>query len=211
MHSSGVKIRVVHNVANGPDVDVFVNDNAVEKNVPYKKVTSYLITKHGNIKIKVNVSNTDKTVAFGHFNGMESTHYTLIISGNIKDLSSIVIHMNKDSNECSYASTSKLRFIHSAATVPAVDLYGNNKILSKNINYGESGNPEFYILNSGNNSLSVKAHGSNVTALGPLTVSLRDGGVYTIIATGIISDKNSPLSAIVIDDTDSCIEMLSGM
>jgi hypothetical protein len=206
------KIRIVHNVANGPNVDGFLDGKMVLKSVAYKAISDYLEIKSGYHTISVYVSGTNTIIGKWNVNLDPGSAYTLIVHGLIKDLKSIAPLLLMDNLTCPMSGKAHVRFIHAAASIPSVDIYAGDNMIFNNVSYGKTGNPVYLAVNSGTVDVSVTTTGSTNIALGPISLQLSSGGIYTIIASGLLGDNMSPLSALVSEDSKgSCVMMYNYM
>ena len=195
------RVRAIHNVANGPKVNVDIDGNAVLTNVCYKDISDYLIIPAGDHCVGIATDKECKQfIANKTFNFVAGSDYTLVVHGLATEPASIDILALEDNNNV----PAYVRFIHASAGSPAVDIYeatdvDNPKELFNNISYGNFGN--YRSVEAGKANIAVTAHGSEDVVLGPIPVTFCPGNVYTIIASGIIGDCNCPLNALVTCDT----------
>ena len=202
------RVRVVHNVANGPNVDGILDGKMVLRGVAYKAISDYLEIASGVHTLVVNVSGTNTTIGNWALNLGAGCAYTLIVHGLITDLKSIAPLLLRDNLTCPVHGRAHVRFVHAAASIPGVDIYAENNKVFGDVKYGETGNPTYLPVQSGQVEISVTTTENNQIALGPIPLQLSSGGIYTIIATGLLGDKMSPLSALVSEDSKgSCIIM----
>lgn len=201
------KLRVVHNVAKGKPIDGYLDGRRVIANFPYKRVSEYMEVNSGHRLLEVKLSGTDKEVISGTVTLEPGRAYTIMANGHIADTGTVIEPLLlMDDVSCPPSGKVKVRVVHAAGNSPAVDIYsGSGKIFS-NVAFGHVGNPEFVTLDAGQISVTATpASGSN-TILGPLRYNLVNGGVYTLIASGIYRDSDTPLTAIVTEDSHSaCI------
>jgi len=200
------RIRIVHNVANGPEVDGLLDGNLVLRKVGYKATSDYLEVSSGKHTITVKISGTETMLIHGEIN-LENDHtYTMIVHGAISNVSSISSLILQDNLSCPQNNKAHVRFVHAAATVPAVDIYAGQTKVFSNVGYGQIGAPEYLPVASGPVELSVKVANTHNTVLGPFVMNLSNKGVYTIIASGLVNDSKSPIAALITEDTHgSCV------
>lgn len=197
------RVRVVHNIAKGPKVNVFVDGKAVLSNVPYKAASSYLKLSSGRHTLAITTTDGTK-LASTTVDLIPEKDYTVIAHGDVSNLSTIALLALRDNNSCPAANKSHVRFVHAAATVPNVDIYANGQLkIFSNVTYGSLGTPGYLSILSGKIDLSVTPAGAGTVVLGPLHVNLEAGKTYTIIASGLLGDATSPITAIVSED-NSC-------
>jgi hypothetical protein len=206
------KIRVVHNVANGPEVDGYLDGKLVLRTVAYKAISDYLEVNSGKHVVTVKIAGTDKSIVHGEVTLTPGMAYTLIVHGLISDPKTISPLLVDDNLACPVPGKAHVRFIHAAAGAPAVDIYSGHVRIFGNVSYGHAGNPEYLPVHSGHINVSVKTaaavniRSDVVTVVGPLPLRLESGGIYTIIASGIVGDSKCPLTALVSEDSKgSCV------
>lgn len=200
-HVNYSRVRCVHNVAKGPKVNILVDGKLTLSDVPYKAVSAYLKVPSGEHSLAITTTDGVKTLASTKVNLEPGRDYTVIAHGNVNNLSSIALLALKDNNACPKVGKSHIRFIHAAATVPNVDIWVNDGIkIFENVSYGSTGKPSYWGIMATKVNLSVKPAGSFSTVLGPLPLNLESGKTYTIIASGLLNDKEAPISAIVSED-----------
>lgn len=196
------RVRVVHNVAKGPKVDVSVDESAVLRDVPYKANSNYLEVPDGYHKLSIEAGGNklaEETV------DLESgKDYTVIAHGDINDLSTISLLALEDNNSCPARGKSHLRFVHAAAGAPSVDIYAakdsNVGKIFNNVSYGNLGKPNYLPVDSAKYNVGVSVSGKNDLVLRKDNLGLEKGKVYTVVATGIPGDNDAPLDALVLED-----------
>lgn len=202
------RIRVVHNVANGPNVDGFFDGSKVLKGVGYKAISDYLEVPSGKHSIDVKVADTETVIAGGDIVLAPGAAYTFIVHGLISDLKSIQPLLLKDDLSCPALGKAHVRLVHAAASVPAADVYAGNLRIFDNVSYGQVGYPAYLLANAGPVDITVTPHDSKTAVLGPLPLKLADGAVYTVIASGLLNDAKAPFTVLVSEDTKgSCVVM----
>ena len=204
------RVRAVHNVANGPKVNVVVDGKIALGDVPYKAISDYLKVPSGDHSVAITTTDGATTLASLRANLLSGKDYTIIAHGNVKNLKSIALLALEDNNSCPAKGKAHVRFVHAAATVPAVDIWANmqDKVFS-NVAYGATGNPTYLPVPSGDITLAVTPASSTDVVLGPLPLRLGSGKTYTVIASGLLEDEESPISALVSED-NSCVTVHHG-
>ena len=196
------RIRVIHNVADGPDVDVAMSGDIVLSNVPYKAVSSYLNVVAGTYEIALFVSGTSQRILYKNLTIVRDNDYTLIAHGLASRKSSISLLGLLDNNVCPKAGKAHVRFVHASLGAPAVDVYSNLTRLFKDVSYGSTGAPTYLPIPAQYTKISVTPTNSEDIVVGPLAVSFDSGKVYTIVASGIINNRMHPLTAIISVDNN---------
>lgn len=195
------RVRCVHNVANGPKVNVVLDGKIVLSDVPYKAVSGYLQVPAGQHALAITTTDGAKTLASLRVDLVGGADYTVIAHGDVRNLSSIALLALKDDKSCPARGKSHVRFVHAAATVPNVDIWVNNEFkMFQNVGYGSARSVSIL---SGTVNVSVTPAGANSVVLGPLPLTLSPGKSYTVIASGLLNNSQAPISVIVSEDS-SC-------
>lgn len=207
-HSGPCYIRALHNVAGGPNVDVYLDNQKAIHNLAYKELTGYLKVSSKSKKLVVKVVGTDNAIVMTNLKLHPHKYYTMIVAGLIADPANITILGFLDKDVCPKPGTANVRFIHAAAGAPAVDIYANNTKIFSNVSYTNTGTPEYLPTTLGNIEVSVKVAGTNTTVVGPVPLYLISGGIYTLIATGLVGNAKTPLTAVISHDNKGKCENL---
>jgi lipocalin len=204
------KIRFVHNVYNGPSVDVYLQkteklstndtnntkdrmDKIFALNLQYRDITAYSNIKGGYYKILI--KNSNKTIISDTFKFGSECTYTILINGSLSIENSLSLYKYKDITTCPKPGKTNLTFIHGLCGAGPVDIYVNNittPILT-NIAYTKSGiasakvgqsaipgSQKIYV-NIGVKSTNNTENAENADMRNFYAVS---GGNYTLILTG---------------------------
>ena len=202
------KVRLVHNVANGPIVDIFVDATKIISNFAYKTISPYLQISSNTHVITVKIANTESIIVQGAITFKNKFAYTLLVHGLNLTPSSILITALEDNLSCPIPGRSHIRFFHGASSAPAVDIYLEMTRIFTNVSYNQVGTPEYVSVPSGSVDVGITASGKVDRIYGPLKVNLVNGGVYTVIASGLIGNTEAPLAILVSEDTiGSCVVM----
>jgi hypothetical protein len=193
-------IRVVHAVANGPDIDVFVDGDRILRNVEYTDITDYEDVDSGNTDIEIQVDG-DELVS-GTFNLRDNRIYTITVAGLLSDTINFPISLliTTDSDSTPASGDTTLRFLHTSAGSPNVDVYADDNLVWQNIAYGTVGS--YQTVRDGSYSIDVRVAGTNTIVVGPVDLDFDSRSINSIFAVGIPNDNDSPLTAIVAQDFD---------
>jgi hypothetical protein len=188
------KVRVVHFSPDAPAVDVYVDGKVRSKNLAYERASPYIDIPAGPHTFEVRpagaaVDSTPVINAQAELAAGKS--YTLAAIGK---LASIQGKLYEDDTTAPGAGKVKLRVIHNAPDVPAVDVgVKGGDTLVKGLAFP---NASAYLeLPAGNYEVEVRAAGAT-TALLSSTVVLAEGGVYTVAAIGG-GDKAAKLRGLI--------------
>ena len=199
------RFRILHNVADGLPVDGFLDTRSVFRNFPYKSISDYIELTSGIHDLSIKIAQSDECVTGGEITFIPDRTYTLIIHGSMLNVVPLLI---EDDLRCPLPDKANIRFIHAAANIHPIDLYSGSSKIFTNISYGKLGTPIYLSIQPGSSELYITPSGSLQIILGPINLRFVEGGIYTIILSGIIGNPNTPLTALVSEDTKgSCIVM----
>jgi len=203
------KVRFLHNVQGAPNVNVYLNGIAVVLNLKYQDFTAYLNVSNGKSNVKVTTTDGTELLRTSA-NLRESETYTVVVAGDVNDLTTLQPLVFEDDNACPRPGHSHIRFIHGVFGAPNVDVYIGEQKIFNDVAFGQTGTPEYIALKlgtmkNGKYSVSVKVAGTNNTVVGPLQISFNSGAVYTIVASGTVSKG---LSAVLSNDNQGKCQIL---
>jgi apolipoprotein D and lipocalin family protein len=213
------RIRFLHNVVGAPTVDILLGSEVIARNLAYEQFTSYLKTESRRDRLTVRLSGTTTVVASATVNLKRSQSYTVIVAGLLSDLSTITALVYTDDLNCPVPGFGHLRFIHAAAGAPAVDVYVRDVKVFSNVSYTQTGVPAYAPVRVGEVTqvpgsnpvyipVTVKLAGTSTIVVGPAELYIISGGIYTIVATGLVGVPGGSLSAIVSQDNPDACDVL---
>jgi flagellin-like hook-associated protein FlgL len=206
-------IRVIHNVAGAPNVDVYIrNKNSddrrrrILKNVAYKQVSGYLDVSEGTYEVSVTPTGDNTTNLIKQRLSIRSGQFkTAIAVGDVSNLSSLNILVLEDDPRCPKKKhTGKLRVVHAAATVPNVNVAVDDNIILRNVSFGTAS--DYFTLKTPNvYNIDLIVSASGQTALQRM-VSLENRQNLTLIASGLVGNAQTPLTLLpVVDNDTTCV------
>ena len=225
------RLRVVHNVANGPDLDGYLNSGKmpdvgntyirpVLQHFSYKTISEYLEINAGTRLLVVQLAGTQLTpgpspgefilgsqpiVFSGTADFASGRAYTLILHGTASPLVVLPL-LVEDNFTCPPPGKAHVRFIHAAAGIPTVNIYANGSPAFKGVQYKTVAAPHYLVVDAGTVNVSIHFVGNERPDLGPIPIRVNSGRIYTIIASGIVKDPVSPVAALVSEDSKgACI------
>lgn len=180
-------VKFTHNVAKGPNVDIYANSKKILSNIPYKAISGNMSFNVGQTNFQVMVSGTQNVVAQTNFNVINKASTNMIVHGDVNNLASIKIWPLNDTSKCA-TDFSQIRFAHAAAGAPPVDVYLNQIKAFSNVAYGQVGKPEYVKFNCGKITVTIKPAGMNDVVF-ETKYDTVCGENYTVIASGIVGEK----------------------
>lgn len=190
------RVRFIHNMTNGPLVNIWIDGKKALDNVPYPTVTDYLPVSPDTNNIIIRDAD-DRVVLYNGNVTLRADDYTVIIHGSTicKGTPVRVLVLNDD-HRCPKGRNAKIRFIHAAADAPPVNVYVNKNIVFKDVKYGQLGQPTYVEAPAGVITLDVTPANSQNVVIGPLQVQLSPGKIYTVIASGAPGNAKAPLGVL---------------
>jgi hypothetical protein len=178
-------VRVVHASPDAPNVDVIVDGTVAVPNLAYPDFTGYLDLPAAVYNVQVTPAGNPGVIAIDADLELDAgTPYTVIAVNVLADIDALVL---VDDNR-RIATEAKVRIVHGApsagevdvyVTAPGADLADETAALSGFTFLDETG---YLGLPEGIYDVTVTATGSVTPAIGPATVTITAGGVYTAIA-----------------------------
>jgi hypothetical protein len=203
--STPAQLRVIHASPDAPAVDVVVNDNfaaPVLEDVPFPAVSGYLTVPAGAYNVKVTPANNPGVIVIDANVTLEAgKRYSAYATG---PLASIAPYVLVDDNR-SVATNAKVRIVHTAPSAGAVDIYvtppgaalATATPAFSNVPFrAETG---YVSLAAGSYDVTVTPTGTKTPAIGPATITVLDGNVYTAAARDAIGGS-APFGLILLDD-----------
>ncbi|MGB5245108.1 MAG: DUF4397 domain-containing protein [Woeseia sp.] len=204
--ASGAGVRVVHDVADAPNVDVIANDNFAAPLVPdlaFPNFTPFLSVPPATYNIKVVDSATQGLVVIDADLALAAGIFYDVLA--VGSLSTAIEPLVAADDPRRVATESKVRIIHGSPSAGDVDIYvtaqgadisGIDPTLPA---VPFKANTGYLSLNPGDYDVTVTAAGSKTAAIGPASITVVAGGVYTAIARDA-SGGGAPLGLILMDD-----------
>jgi Domain of unknown function (DUF4397) len=176
------QVRVVHFSPDAPAIDVYVDGKVRSKNLAYERASNYIAVAAGDHKFEVRptgaAADTPAVVA-AEVTLIAGKNYTF---GAIGKLAAIQGRLYEDDNTPPSAGKVKLRVIHNAADVPAIDVAPKGgAVIVTNVSFPNAS--PYVELPAGNYEVEVRSTGTPTVLLSS-TVVLASGGVYTVAAIG---------------------------
>jgi hypothetical protein len=205
--NSLARIRILHEVAKGPPVEIYIDGINIMTQDPllFEEISDYMQIPSGvhTVQVKVFPSSDEspalitQNVDLQASNSQEISRYTIVAHGDVNNLQKLGILLLQDEGKCTYPSSARVRFVHAAATVPAVDVYLDG---SKSLSHRAYGSVSPYLkIPSGVHSIKVKVAGTNQAVLmGKLDFA--PGSSYSIYASGLVGDSQAPVKVLMFTD-----------
>jgi hypothetical protein len=198
-------LRVVHASPDAPAVDVIVNDNFANplvSDLAFPDFTPFLGVPPATYNVKVTDAATQGVVPINADLDLEAgIRYTVLAVGPLAALEPLIA----TDDPRPIATQAKVRIIHASPTAQNVDIYVTAP--GTNINTVSptlaavpfKANTGFLALAAGSYDVTVTPAGTKNAAIGPVTITVANGGVYTAVARDA-AGGGAPLGLILMDD-----------
>lgn len=196
--------RVVHASPDAGSVDVLVDDNLAVANLAFPEFTDYLPLAPGEYNIKVTPADNPGTVAIEADLELDvGTEYAIVAVGELGVATIDALVLVDDNRRV--ATAAKLRIVHGSPNAGPVDIYVTG--VGEAIDQAEPAIADFEFLAqtgylnlaAGDYAVTVTAAGTTTPAIGPATIALVTGGVYTAVARDPLPGETD-FGLILLDD-----------
>jgi hypothetical protein len=198
-------LRVVHASPDAPAVDVVVNDNFASplvSHLSFPEFTPFVNVAPATYNVKVTDSATQMLVPINaNVSPAAGISYTVLAVGNLAAIEPLIV----TDDPRRVATEAKVRIIHASPTAQNVDIYvtapgASIATLAPTLtNVPFKANTGFLSLAAGSYDVTVTPAGSKTAAIGPATIAVTAGGVYTAVARDA-PGGGAPLGLILMDD-----------
>lgn len=179
-------LRIGHLSPDTPEVDVVVNGEIFLGNVPFPAVTDILALPADTYNVAVQPSIAPGTFPIGPVDlELEAgTWYTVLAVDFLDNIEPLIL--TDDARPL--ATSAKVRIVHASPTAQDVDIYvvapgtDINTVDPTLTAVPFKANTGYIALPEGDYDVTVTPTGTKDAAIGPATISIEDGGVYTAIA-----------------------------
>jgi hypothetical protein len=196
-------LQVVHASPDAPDVDVLVDGNALVPGLAFPEATPFVEVPGDTYEVAVTVAGNPGAVAIGpvDLDLVSGERYSVLAVGELATIEALIL----DDDPRRVATNAKLRIVHAAPNAGEVDLYltevgadiGAATPTLETVDF--KANTGFLAVPAGDYDVTVTLAGTKTVAIGPATISISDGGVYTAVARDPLPGEAS-FGLIVLDD-----------
>lgn len=196
MADGTAKVRVFHASPDAPAVEICVNGAVAFDSLAFPDATNYADLPAGAYDVAVYPAGSNCSgTAVIDAKGLElaAKPYTVLAIGNLAEIKPLVL---VDNLAKPAAGTAHVRFVHASPDAPAVDITTKDgtKIFS-NIAFGEA--TDFTPVPAGSYDLQARVAGTDTVGLDVPGVTLEDGKIYMIAATGLLNGEPKLAATVV--------------
>ena len=197
------RLQVVHASPDAPAVDVRVNGDVLIPGLEFPNATGFVEVAPDTYSVSVTVAGNPGAIAIGPVDlTLEpGVRYSVLAVGELAAIEPLIL----DDDSRNVATNAKVRIVHASPTAADVDIYvtavgadiNSEAPTLENIPF--RANTGFLALPAGDYDVTVTPTGTKTAAIGPATISIADGGVYTAIARDPLPGETA-LGLITLDD-----------
>ena len=198
-------VRVVHASPDAPAVDVIVNDDFEAPflaNVPFPVASDFVPVEPGEYNVKVTAAgNAGAIVIDADVELPAGAETTVVAVGLLADIAPLLLADDRRG----IATESRVRIVHGAPSAGEVDIYVT--AVGAGIEGADPAIPGFDFLDDtgylslapGSYDVTVTLAGTETVAIGPVSIDITAGGVYSTIARDPLPGE-SDFGLILLDD-----------
>ncbi len=194
MDESGeTTVRVAHLSPDAPDVDVYVDDEPVLEDVPFRAVSDYLELEPGTYGVTITAAGDPDTVVFDEDLELTEGAFTVAALGELEEANQPFEPTVYEDDLSDPGEDARVRLVHAAPDAPAVDVtVGDGEtVLFEDVSFGEADALE---VPADDYTLEVRPATDDVDGdvVATFDVSPGAGNVYTAFAVGYLDPEAAP-------------------
>ncbi len=196
-------LQVIHASPDAPAVDVVVDGGVLVPGLEFPDATDFIEVPGGTYNVSVTVAGNPGAVAIGpvDLDLVPGVRYSVFAVGELAAIEPLIL----TDDPRRVATNAKVRIVHASPTAANVDIYVTSVGADINAeaatleNVAFKANTGFLALPAGDYDVTVTPTGTKTAAIGPATISISDGGVYTAVARDPLPGA-SDFGLIALDD-----------
>lgn len=196
-------MQVVHASPDAPAVDVIVDGGVLVPGLAFPNSTSFVEVPGDTYNVTVTVADNPGAIAIGpvDLDLSSGVRYSILAVGELAAVEPLIL----TDDPRRVATNAKVRIVHASPTAADVDIYvtavgadiSAEAPTLENVPF--KANTGFLALPAGDYDVTVTPTGTKTAAIGPATISISDGGVYTAVARDPLPGS-AEFGLIVLDD-----------
>jgi hypothetical protein len=188
--------RIAHMSPDAPNVDVYVDGDAVIEDVAFGDTSDYLEVPAGDRQVEITAAGDASTTVFdGTVNVTANTDFTVVAAGETSEDADqpFEVLTLRDNNAAVSDGIARLRALHVSPDAPAVDITaaGGDDVLFDGVAFGESG---YTTVEANDYTVQIRddTESNDGEVVADSDVSLNGGTVYTAFAAGYLNPDEAP-------------------
>ena len=179
-------LQVIHASPDAPAVDVLVDGGVLVPGLAFPEATGFVETPAGTYDVAVTVAGNPGSIAIGpvDLDLAAGVRYSVLAVGELAAIEPLIL----TDDPRRVATNAKVRIVHASPTAMDVDIYVTAVGADINAetptleNVAFKANTGYLALPAGDYDVTVTPTGTKTAAIGPATISVSDGGIYTAVA-----------------------------
>ena len=184
-------LRVAHLSPDAPNVDVYVDGDAVLEDVPYRTVSDYLELPSGTYDVMITAAGDMETVVFDEPLDVPAGEFTVAAVGELADENQPFAVEVYEDDVSDPADNARVRLVHAAPDAPNVDVTAGGDALFTDVPFGAAGAVE---VPPGEYELEVRpaTEDNDGDVVATFDVAPEAGVVYSGFAVGYLAPEEAP-------------------
>jgi len=196
-------LQVIHASPDAPAVDIVVDGGVLVPGLAFPQATGFVEVPGSTYNVSVTVAGNPGAIAIGpvDLDLVAGERYSIFAVGQLAAIEPLIL----TDDPRRVATNAKVRIVHASPTAADVDIYVTAVGADINVeaptleNIPFKANTGFLALPAGDYDVTVTPTGTKTAAIGPATISVSDGGVYTAVARDPLTGSTE-FGLIVLDD-----------
>ena len=196
-------LQVIHASPDAPAVDIIVDGGVLVPGLAFPNATGFVEVPGSSYNVSVTVAGNPGAIAIGpvDLDLAPGVRYSVFAVGELAAIEPLVL----TDDPRRVATNAKVRIVHASPTAADVDIYVTAVGADINTetptleNVAFKANTGFLALPAGDYDVTVTPTGTKTAAIGPATISVSDGGIYTAVARDPLPGA-AEFGLIVLDD-----------
>jgi predicted RNA-binding protein len=184
-------LRVAHLSPDAPNVDVYVDGDAVLEDVPFRTVSDYLDLPAGSYDVKITAAGDPDTVVFDETLELPAGAFTAAALGELADENQPFDVGVFEDDLSDPGSDARIKLVHASPDAPNVDVTVGGDPLFEDVPFGAAGTVE---VPAGDYKLQVRpaTEDNDGDVVDTFKFSAEAGTVYTGFAVGYLAPGEAP-------------------
>lgn len=184
-------VRVAHLSPDAPNVDVYVDGEAVLEDVAYRDVSEYLELQPGTYDVQITAAGDEETVVFDESVEVAAGAFTLAAVGELEGENQPFDVLVLEEDLSDPGENARVSVLHAAPDAPEIDLIEaeSGDALAEGLAFGDTATFE---VPEGSYPLEVRPAGGE-EAVAEFDVEVTAGTVYSAFAVGYVEPDAAPV------------------
>ena len=184
-------LRVTHLSPDAPNVDVYVDGDAVLEDVPFRAASDYLELPAGEYDVMITAAGDADTVVFDETLALSDDEFTAAAVGELAEENQPFGVEVYEDDVSDPGEMARVRLVHASPDAPNVDVTVDGEPLFTDVPFGAAGTVE---VPADDYELEVRpaTEGGDGDVVATFDVSPEAGTVYTAFAVGYLAPEDAP-------------------